>query len=48
MISSISNGIATTNNNGSGKSITTKKVRNNDNAEVQIMMDAAIILKNLL
>ena len=47
MISSISNGIATTNNRGNAKFITTKKVRNNDNADVQIMMDAAIILKNL-
>ena len=48
MISSISRGIATTKSNGSGRFITTKKVRNKDNADVQIIMDAAIILKNLL
>ena len=48
MISNTSNGIATMNNNGSGKFITTKNVKKIDNAAVQIIMEAAIILKNLL
>ena len=41
-------GIATMNSNGSGVFITTKNVKKSDNAAVQIIMDVAIILKNLL
>ena len=48
MISNTSNGIATMNNNGSGNFITTKNVKKRDNAAVQIIIEAAIILKNLL
>ena len=48
MISNTSNGIATTNNSGRDTFMTTKKVRKSDNAEVQIIMEVAIILKNLL
>ena len=48
MISNISTGIATTNNSGNDLFITTKKVRNNDKATDQIIMEVAIILKNLL
>jgi len=36
------------NSNGSGVFITTKNVKKSDNAAVQIIMDVAIILKNLL